>query len=94
MTIASIGHVGDDTHMAAADIASGADLEAARRRGAAGIICCRYVDTRGREIRAAPYDRVIAASVDDIRAAPKKLLVVCGADRLVATRAAAPLSPG
>ncbi|NIZ13141.1 sugar-binding transcriptional regulator [Phaeobacter sp. HF9A] len=88
MTIASIGHVGDDTHMAAADIASVQELDQARHQGATGIICCRYIDGNGEEIRTAPYDRVIAASVADIKAAPKKLLVVCGRDRLAATRAA------
>ncbi|SDW65414.1 sugar-binding transcriptional regulator [Roseicitreum antarcticum] len=88
MTIFAVGHVGSDTHMAAAGIASTAELEAARRQGAAGIICCRYIDKNGQEIRTAPYDRIIAASIDDIKAAPKKLLVVCGSDRLDATRAA------
>lgn len=88
MTIASIGHVGDDTHMAAADIASPAEMRAAREKGAKGVICCRYIDQDGAEVRSAPCDRVIAASVDDIKAAPKKLLVVCGMDRLNATLAA------
>ncbi|MEQ5870530.1 hypothetical protein J4E08_11540 [Sagittula sp. NFXS13] len=88
MTIAAVGHLGRDTHMAAADIASIAELEAARHQGAAGIICCRYIDGNGQEIRTAPYDRIIAASINDIKAAPKKLLVVCGNDRLDATRAA------
>ncbi len=88
MTIASIGHVGDDTHMVAADIASAIELQAARDEGAKGIICCRYIDQAGAEVRTAPYDRVIAASVDNIKAAPKKLLVVCGKDRLEATQAA------
>lgn len=88
MTIASIGHVGDDTHMAAAEIATAAELKSARYQGAKGIICCRYIDGDGFEVRSAPYGRVIAASVADIKAAPKKLLVVCGTDRFDATIAA------
>lgn len=88
MTIASIGHVGDDTHMAAADIASATEMRAAREKGAKGVICCRYIDQDGAEVQAAPYDRVIAATVEDIKAAPKRLLVVCGTDRLEATQAA------
>ena len=88
MTIAAVGHVGADTHMVAADIASATELAQARDQGAAGIICCRYIDGNGEEIRTPPHDRVITASLEDMRAAPKKLLVVCGSDRLAATRAA------
>ena len=35
-----------------------------------------------------PHDRLIAATLDDLRAARKRLLVVCGVDRGDATRAA------
>ena len=88
MTIASIGHVENDTHMVAAEIATNEELTKARELGAKGIICCRYIDQDGAEVLSAPNDRVIAASVDDIKAAAKKLLIVCGTDRLDATRAA------
>ena len=88
MTIASIGHVEDDTHMAAAGISTRAELQLAREKGARGIICCRYIDENGAEVRSAPYDRIIAATIEDMKAAPKRLLVVCGTDRLTATRAA------
>ncbi|MFG6581319.1 sugar-binding transcriptional regulator [Sulfitobacter sp. 1A13191] len=88
MTIAAVGHVGSDTHMAAAEIASAAELEAAKSKGATGIICCRYIDATGQEICTPPYSRIIAASLEDIKTARKRLLVVCGSDRLDATRSA------
>lgn len=88
MTIAAVGHVGNDTHMAAADIASVEELEAARSKGATGIICCRYIDATGKEIRTPPHSQIIAASLEDMKAASKRLLVVCGSDRLDATRSA------
>ena len=88
MTIASIGHVENDTHMVAAEIATNEELTRAREQGAKGIICCRYIAEDGNEVRSAPYDRVVAASLEDMKRAPKKLLIVCGSDRLEATRAA------
>jgi DNA-binding transcriptional regulator LsrR (DeoR family) len=88
MTLASIGDVSDDTHMVAAGIASAAELKQARVDGALGIICCRYIDGNGEEVRAAPYSRVIAASLEGMKSARKRLLVVCGKDRQDATRAA------
>ncbi|MEO0914265.1 MAG: sugar-binding domain-containing protein, partial [Pseudomonadota bacterium] len=51
MVAYSIGNTSDDTHMAAAGMASLSELEAARRLGAKGIICCRYIAADGSECR-------------------------------------------
>lgn len=88
MSVYSIGHVQPETHLIAAGMATEAELAAARAAGAVGIVCCRYIDARGREIDLPPSDRLIAAKVADLRAATKGLLIVCGEDRLHATRAA------
>lgn len=88
MTIASIGHVNTDTHLAAAGMASEADLEAAQAAGAVGILCCRYLNANGDPLELPPQERLIAASLADLRAAKKRLLVVCGTDRRAATQAA------
>lgn len=88
MVTYSIGNTSDDTHMAAAGMASLQELTAARKAGAKGIICCRYIDAEGNECHMPPTDRVIAAELKDLQKAAKRLLVVCGNDRLDATRAA------
>ena len=88
LTLASIGNVEPDTHLSAAGMATGDELEAARAAGATGIICCRYIDTDGDEISLPPHDRLIAASIDNLKSARKRLLSVCGEDRGPAALAA------
>ena len=87
-TVASIGHVSENTHFQAAGMATSDELKAARDMGAKGIICCRFIDHEGRTIDASPVDRLIAASLENLRKPKKKLLVVCGVDRAEATLAA------
>lgn len=88
LTMASIGNVSDSTHLVAAGMASKDELRAARAAGAAGVICCRYIDAQGQALHLPPDDRLIAADVATLRNARKRLLVVCGVDREDATRAA------
>lgn len=88
LTMASIGDVSDGTHLVAAGMATKVEIDAARNHGAAGVICCRYIDANGQALHLAPDDLVIAASVNTLRAARKRLLIVCGVDREKATRAA------
>ncbi|MEM9582152.1 MAG: sugar-binding domain-containing protein [Pseudomonadota bacterium] len=88
LIVYSIGNVKAYTHLVAAGMASGAELEAAIKAGAAGIVCCRYVDSDGEEINLPPRERVIAAELNDLRSAKKRLLIVCGKDRQDAALAA------
>ena len=88
MSVFSIGNVSPETHLVAAGMASNDELAEARKAGAVGVVCCRYVDDRGDEIALPPSDRVIAAGIADLRAAKKSLLIVCGADRRDAALAA------
>lgn len=88
MTVASIGNVSAETHLHAAGMATEDELAQARKKGAAGIICCRFIDAKGNELRAAPDERLIAASLPDLISPQKKLLIVCGKDRADATMAA------
>jgi DNA-binding transcriptional regulator LsrR (DeoR family) len=53
-----------------------------------GDICARYFDADGREIESAVHDRVLAVSVDDLRAIPTVLAVAVGAVKGPAIRAA------
>ena len=88
VTIASIGNVEPDTHFVAAGMATVNELNNAKKAGAVGIICCRFVDTAGKELNLAPDERLIAASTAQLRKARKRLLTVCGVDRKAATLAA------
>jgi len=56
--------------------------------GAVGIICCRYIDRDGKNIETSPDERLLAATLSNLRKPKKKLLVVCGSDRAHATLAA------
>ena len=88
LTMASIGNVSDSTHLVAAGMACKEDLQAARKAGAVGVICCRYITAKGETLQMAPHDRLIAADIQTLRRARKRLLVVCGTDREEAVRAA------
>lgn len=88
LSVFSIGNVKAETHLVAADMATVEELAAARNAGAVGIVCCRYIDRDGREIDSPPCERVIAARLSDLRTAGKRLLIVCGEDRGIATLAA------
>ena len=88
MTIASIGNVAAETHLASAGMATQAELSAARDAGAVGIICCRYIDAAGNPVAMQPDSRVIAPGLATLKDARKRFLVVCGSDRLQATLAA------
>ena len=88
MTIASIGNVDAQTHLKAADMATEQELDAARAKGAVGILCCRFIDAAGKAIATPPDDRLVAATLANLQKPKKKLLIVCGADRADATLAA------
>lgn len=88
MVVYSIGNVSKDTHFVAAGMASPAEMRAAKNSGAKGVICCRYIDANGQECALPPSDRLVTTSLENLRASRKKLLVVCGEDRVEATRAA------
>lgn len=88
MTVASIGNLSSETHLKAAGMATQAELDLARAEGGTGVICCRFVDASGNGVPLPPDDRLIAASLNNLRDARKKLLIVCGDDRATATLAA------
>jgi len=48
----------------AAGVATEAELSAVREVGAAGIVCCHYVNSDGTEINLHPSDRVVVARVN------------------------------
>ena len=88
LAVYSIGNVTNETHLVAAGMATIAEMSHARTNGAKGVIACRYINEDGFECHYAPSERLISAPLENLRSVKKKLLVVCGADRLDATHAA------
>ena len=88
MTVAAVGNLDPDTHFQVAGMATKQEIAAARAAGAKAILCCRYIDENGNSIDLPPTRRVIAADIETLKRARKKLLAVCGADRVEATMAA------
>lgn len=88
LAVYSIGNVKVETHLVAAGLATRKELANAREAGATGIVCCRYIDSVGKEIVMSPHERLISARVSDLLAAKKRLLIICGADRRDATLSA------
>ncbi|WP_300059217.1 sugar-binding transcriptional regulator [uncultured Roseobacter sp.] len=86
--VVSIGDVTDTTPMALSGMVTRQELARARSAGAVGILCCRYIDRNGDLLSLPPDDRIIAARLDDIRRARRRLMVVGGDSRVEATRAA------
>ena len=88
VAVVSIGNVSDNTPMVQAGMVTEAELASAQEAGAAGILCCRFIDANGDALDLPPTDRILAARLEDIRRASRRLLVVGGPDRLEATLAA------
>lgn len=88
MAAFSIGDTTSQTHLVAAGIATDEDLARAIRNGACGIVSGRYYDDRGRPLADPLDDRMVAITIDELKATPKRLLIVSGASKLPALRAA------
>ena len=80
MAVASVGNTADETHLARAHMVTPAELDAARKTGAVGILCCRYIDAEGHVLRMAPDERLITTELENIRRAARRVLGVGGAD--------------
>lgn len=84
----SVGTIKPDSHIMSAGLASMADLDHYVRRGAAGVICGRFVDGEGRAIDGPMEDRMIGIPLERLVGLPMGILVTPGHDKLAATMAA------
>jgi len=78
----------DNSVFVSRGVLSERDIEYLRSRGTVGEICGRFFDAAGRECDTSYRDRVIAVSLDQLRATREVVGVVTGADRAAAVRAA------
>ncbi len=84
----SIGDVSAQTHLVASDIATAEELRRAIDNGACGIACGRYYDRGGAHVSDPLDDRLIAITIKQLKAVPKRFLVAAGRSKRTATLAA------
>ena len=83
MAMVGIGAAGIGSSAALLDAlalgpAERAELEAG---GAVGDVCCRYYDLDGNEVRSVVNQRVLAVTLDDLRAIPTVAGVAAGPEK-------------
>jgi len=85
----SVGHLGsDNAHVVAAGIATPAQMDAYRARGAAGVICGHFIDATGAPMPGELRERMLGATPEELRRVPLRMLVAGGSDKRIATLAA------
>ncbi len=84
----SVGSCSDDTLLVASRIVTKAEVHEYVGRGAAAIICGRFIDAQGRHLDGPADDRMIGITLDELRAKPLRMLVASGLDKLDSIRAA------
>ncbi|EAR52712.1 putative transcriptional regulatory protein [Oceanicola granulosus HTCC2516] len=82
------GSVGSDSHVVRSGVVSEATLAAYQARGAAAVICGRFIDRDGNPIPGEIDARIIGTTIDEMRGKELGLLAAAGADKTEPTRAA------
>lgn len=85
--LTSVGDLNESTHVVVSGILSLNDLRGVSAEGGVGFICSRFVDSSGRALSLPIEDRIIAIGLEDIRRAPKRIVVASGLNKLEAMRA-------
>lgn len=80
----SVGHVGPDTTLVAAGIASLPELDAYRKRGAAAVLCGHFIDAAGQPMPGDLTDRTLGTTPAELRRIPVRMLVATGAGKRAA----------
>ncbi|MDF2371434.1 MAG: sugar-binding transcriptional regulator [Rhizobiaceae bacterium] len=84
----AVGSCEDNSHVVESGIASLADLEDYKARGAVGVICGRFIDARGEHIVGPLDDRMIGITPDALRGLSVGMLVSNGFDKVAGMHAA------
>ncbi|WP_281984800.1 sugar-binding transcriptional regulator [Thalassorhabdomicrobium marinisediminis] len=82
------GSVGPDSHVLRSGVVGLETLERYRAKGAAAVICGRFIDAEGQPIPGEIDDRIMGTTVAEMRGKDLGLLATSGADKTAATRAA------
>jgi len=87
-TLFSVGSCLERTHLLQSGIATVKDLKWYIKKGAAGIICGRFIDVEGNQIQGPLDKRMISVTPDQLRSAGNGILVISGLHKIDATKAA------
>lgn len=81
--IFAAGSCAPDSHVVSSGLASAADLAWYVKRGAAGVLCGRFIDRSGHPVPGALDERMIGVTLDKILGLEMGLLVSGGTDKVV-----------
>ncbi|VAW18057.1 hypothetical protein MNBD_ALPHA12-943 [hydrothermal vent metagenome] len=84
----SVGDCSKTTHLAAAGIVSPRDLSQARKKGAKGVVCSRFIDGNGKQLDLEINERLIAIEIATLENTAKKILVAASMAKFEAVKAA------
>ncbi|KAJ55897.1 transcriptional regulator [Actibacterium mucosum KCTC 23349] len=87
-TIFAAGSCSEDSHVVASGVVTQDELRAFRRKGAAAVICGRFIDADGAPIPAEVDERMIGVTLPEMQNKETGLLVASGIDRAAPARAA------
>ncbi len=87
-TVLACGTCDADAHVVRSGILSADKMAVYRQKGAAGVICGRLIDKKGRPIFDDVEERMIGVSLDQMRDKEMALLVAAGPDRAGPAQAA------
>jgi len=83
-----VGEFGPGSTIATQNLHDAHTLKHVKDNGAAGVIMGLFIDAQGREVRSPVWDRQIGASLDDLKAIPRRICVAGGAQKTQAVLAA------
>ncbi len=84
----AVGSCEMDSHVVQSGIASPADLETYKARGAVGVVCGRFIDAAGAHIVGPLDERMIGITPDALRGLSVGMLVSNGFDKVAGMQAA------
>ncbi|MBT4644661.1 MAG: sugar-binding transcriptional regulator [Deltaproteobacteria bacterium] len=87
-TLFSVGSCLERTHLLQSGIATVKELKWYIKKGAVGVICGRFIDIEGKQIRGPLDERMIGVTPDQLRSAENGILVISGLHKIGATKAA------
>lgn len=84
----SLGHMQSSSHLVAAGIVTHEEIKTVAEKGGVGFFCSRFFTADGSCLELPLYERMIAASLEDIQKTPKRVLVASGLAKTQAVHAA------
>lgn len=87
-TLFAVGSCNHDSHVVSSGVATDAELDDYIARGAAGVLCGRFIDANGKPIHGPLDERMMGIELEKLTGKDMGLLVSVGVERVVAAVAA------